>query len=118
MFEHDGLRGRVGRPGRRVNQAHPMTSIAPPALIRSAPAESNTPIRTSHGNAARRFSIRAASARAWFAAALALCMFAILPCAAAADTDLLRRGREIEANLEAYPKQSLTEIEEVLPQTR
>ena len=58
-------------------------------------------------------------ARTWRIAALALCAALVaLPCAAATDVDLQRRGREIEANLMGFPNQALAELDALLPQTR
>jgi len=52
-------------------------------------------------------------------AALALCAtFAALPCAAATDEELLRRGREIESSLMAFPKRALKELDTLVPQAR
>jgi len=52
--------------------------------------------------------------------ALAFCTtLAALPCAAASETDLLHRGRDIEANLLlAFPKRALAELESLVPQAR
>jgi diguanylate cyclase (GGDEF)-like protein len=50
---------------------------------------------------------------------MALCAALVaLPCAAATDAELQRRGREIEANLMGFPKQALAELDALLPQTR
>ncbi len=52
-------------------------------------------------------------------AALLLCaMFVALPCAAAADDELVHQGREIEVNLLAFPQRALTDLETLLPQAR
>jgi diguanylate cyclase (GGDEF)-like protein len=51
--------------------------------------------------------------------ATALCaLLAAAPCAAATNADLLHRGHEIEANLMAFPKRSLAELEVLAPQAR
>jgi diguanylate cyclase (GGDEF)-like protein len=49
----------------------------------------------------------------------ALCVLLLaLPCAAATDVELRKRAHEIEANLMAFPKQSLAELESLAPQAR
>ena len=53
------------------------------------------------------------------ATALALiASLAALSCAAASDTELLQRGRQIEPNLEGYPKRYVAELEELIPAAR
>jgi diguanylate cyclase (GGDEF)-like protein len=62
---------------------------------------------------------RAAAGFRFGLAALALCAtFATLPCAAATDDELLRRGHEIEVNLLAFPKRALTDLDALVPQAR
>jgi diguanylate cyclase (GGDEF)-like protein len=56
--------------------------------------------------------------RGFAAAALALCLTLMIPPCTAADTELLQRGREIEVNLEGYPKHAIAELEDVLPPAR
>ena len=57
--------------------------------------------------------------RSWIVAALALwATLAIFPCAAATDAELLTRGREIEANLDGFPKRALAELEELVVPAR
>ncbi len=56
-------------------------------------------------------------ARVVMAAALLMILVA-LPCAAANETELQRRGHEIEANLQAFPKRALADLESLMPQTR
>ena len=52
------------------------------------------------------------SVRTLAVAALAACAaFAALPCGAATATELLARGREIEAYLDGFPKRALPELE-------
>lgn len=52
-------------------------------------------------------------------AALALCAALVtFPSAAATDSELLHRGREIESYLMAFPKQALTELDALVPQAR
>jgi diguanylate cyclase (GGDEF)-like protein len=43
---------------------------------------------------------------------------ATFPCAAATETELMARGREIETYLEGYPKRALAELEGLAPQAR
>ena len=55
---------------------------------------------------------------AWAIAVLAVLAATVaIPCAAA-DTDLISRGREIESYLEGFPKRALPELEGLLPQAR
>jgi len=56
-------------------------------------------------------------ARIGMASAL-LMIFAALPCAAANETELQRRGHEIEVNLQAFPKRALADLESLVPQAR
>ena len=57
--------------------------------------------------------------RSWMVAALALwATLAIFPCAAATDAELMIRGRQIEANLDGFPKRSLAELEELVVPAR
>jgi len=58
-------------------------------------------------------------ARSWFVAVLALwATLSIFPCAAATDAELVTRGREIEANLDGFPKRALAELEELVVPAR
>ena len=57
--------------------------------------------------------------RAWPMGALAvLAVVVAIPCAAAADLDLLARGRDIETYLDGFPKRALPELEGLVPQAR
>ena len=57
--------------------------------------------------------------RSWIVAALALwATLAIFPCAAATDAELMIRGRQIEANLDGFPKRALAELEELVVPAR
>jgi diguanylate cyclase (GGDEF)-like protein len=57
--------------------------------------------------------------RKWTVTALALfAALAIFPCAAATDTELLTRGREIEVYLDGYPKRALSALEELVMPAR
>jgi len=59
------------------------------------------------------------SVRTLAVAALAACAaFAALPCGAATATELLARGREIEAYLDGFPKRALPELEKLVPEAR
>jgi diguanylate cyclase (GGDEF)-like protein len=81
------------------------TGAAPPSLCRVQPAVRSTAIGHTF--------------RAWIALALTLfACLAVLPNAFASDAELLQRGRQIEANLDGYPKRSVTELEELVPQAR
>jgi hypothetical protein len=58
-------------------------------------------------------------ARSWIVAALALwAMLAMFPCAAATNAEMVTRGREIEANLDGFPKRALAELEELVVPAR
>ncbi len=71
------------------------------------------------GSGATRTAAIGISFRNWAAAALAcVALFMSIPCFAAIDAEIQRRGREIEANLEGYPKQQLPELEVLAAQAR
>jgi diguanylate cyclase (GGDEF)-like protein len=75
--------------------------------------------RARHSRPASSWAPLAAARHACGTAALLLSLgLAAFPCAATSDAELLRRGREIEASLEGYPKRAVAELEELIPDAR
>ncbi|MEO8345476.1 MAG: diguanylate cyclase [Betaproteobacteria bacterium] len=57
--------------------------------------------------------------RKWVSVICLLCILLLaFPCAAASDAEIRQRGREVEADLDGYPKQVLTELQDLVAQSR